>query len=136
MNTEKCKILKHELRTPLNHIAGYSGLLLETAEDRGECEMVLQVSEVQTSARKIGAVFERMLRCETEDGVLPGLESLGDSVQPFLDMLRERIATMSALSCAGAYSDDLARILVAIGRLESMLRTLREEPVSLFPPVK
>ena len=45
--------LRHELRTPINHIVGYSEMLQEEAEDRGQDGFVPDLKRIQTAGRQL-----------------------------------------------------------------------------------
>ncbi len=49
--------LIHELRTPLNHIIGYSEMLMEQAQERGQDEFVPDLRKTHTAGRQLLALI-------------------------------------------------------------------------------
>lgn len=45
--------LLHDLRTPLGHILGYSELLIEQMQDRGEDEFIPHLEKIREAGRKL-----------------------------------------------------------------------------------
>jgi class 3 adenylate cyclase len=50
--------VRHDLRTPINQILGYSELLEEEAEERGQTDFVPDLKKVQAAARRLLALIE------------------------------------------------------------------------------
>ena len=53
--------MSHELRTPLNAIIGYSELLLEDAQDRGNDELASDLTRIQTAGRHLLELINSIL---------------------------------------------------------------------------
>jgi signal transduction histidine kinase len=45
--------LLHDLRTPLGHILGYSELLIEQMQERGEDEFIPHLEKIREAGRKL-----------------------------------------------------------------------------------
>jgi len=61
--------MSHELRTPLNAIIGYSELLEEEAEDRGQADLMPDLRKIQSSARhQLGLINEILDLSKIEAG--------------------------------------------------------------------
>ena len=50
--------IRHDLRTPINQILGYSELLEEEAEEKGQPDFVPDLKKVQAAARRLLALIE------------------------------------------------------------------------------
>ncbi len=68
MADEATRKLRHDLRTPLNQIIGYSELLIEEAEERGQPDLVPDLRKIGAAAHDLAGAVERML-----DASAPGL---------------------------------------------------------------
>lgn len=53
--------MSHELRTPLSAVIGYSELLEEEMEDRGDTEMLTDVQKIQSNARHLLSLINDVL---------------------------------------------------------------------------
>src|ERR1017187_4634099 len=53
--------MSHELRTPLNAVIGYSEMLQEIAEERGEQDMLLDLRRIQTAGRHLLGLINDVL---------------------------------------------------------------------------
>jgi signal transduction histidine kinase len=53
--------MSHELRTPLNAILGYSEMLIEEAEDRGQAEWIPDLQRIHQSGRQLLALIGDIL---------------------------------------------------------------------------
>ena len=54
--------IRHDLKTPINQIIGYSEMLAEDAEDRGETSAVGDLSKIGTAARTLLELIDREIR--------------------------------------------------------------------------
>ena len=60
--TEVLRRLQHELRTPLGQIIGYSDLLVEEVEDRGQPDLVGDLQRIKSAALTLLSLVEETLR--------------------------------------------------------------------------
>jgi class 3 adenylate cyclase len=71
--------LRHDLRTPVNQILGYSELLQEEAEEKGETSFVADLGKIQLAARQLLKIVDTALaapaRPPVSAGPLPGAAS-------------------------------------------------------------
>lgn len=54
--------VRHDLKTPINQILGYSEMLAEDAQDRGEADTVADLSKIGAAARTLLELIDRELR--------------------------------------------------------------------------
>ena len=59
--TDPLAKLRHDLRTPVNQILGYSELLQEEAEEKGEASFVSDLGKIQMAARQMLDVVDKAL---------------------------------------------------------------------------
>jgi signal transduction histidine kinase len=57
--------LKHQLRTPINHIIGYSEMLQEEAEDRGEESCIFNLQQIRAAGQHLLALVNDNLNSLT-----------------------------------------------------------------------
>jgi signal transduction histidine kinase len=50
--------LLHDLRTPLGHILGYSELIIEQMQERGDNEFVPQLEKIRDAGHKLLAMMK------------------------------------------------------------------------------
>ena len=53
--------VRHDLRTPINQILGYSELLQEDAEEKGQKSFVPDLQKIQAAARRMLALVDEFL---------------------------------------------------------------------------
>ena len=101
--------LRHELRTPINAIIGYSEMLLEDAEERGQEGVVSDLQKIRAAGGELLALVNDILaQDKIEAGTLDGnLESFGvrlrhdlltpvNAVIGYSEMLLEDVADQGA----------------------------------------
>jgi len=49
--------MSHELRTPLNAIIGYSEILEEESQERGQAQFTTRISEIQGAGKHLLALY-------------------------------------------------------------------------------
>ena len=124
MYLSDARLIKHELRTPINHIVGYSALLLEAAQDRGDTPLSQRAAEIQAVGSELNRVIERGLQCSEQTLRLEDIGAIRDTIVPLI----RRVADLTALPPTPAVNDeglaDVRRIATAVERLQAMLATL------------
>src|SRR5919205_435188 len=91
--------MSHELRTPLNAILGYTELLQEEAEDRGQQSFLPDLEKIHTAGQHLLSLINDILdlskveagRMELELGTF----SLRNALENGVTMLRERASRHS-----------------------------------------
>ena len=69
---------QHEVRTPLGQIIGYSELLEEELEERGQQDLVPDLEKIRKAANRLLALVDGKLRTEQSDAA-PALPDAGKS---------------------------------------------------------
>jgi hypothetical protein len=108
--------LKHELRTPINHMIGYSELLMEAADARGESSVSLAVLPIRTGGERLTRFIEEFLpstNAEVTDG---DLERLRESFRGVLISIIHA-PVLDAIAMSDAYGADMARVRSAAAAL-------------------
>lgn len=86
--------MSHELRTPLSAVIGYSEMLQEELEDRGEAELMVDMQKIESNARHLLGLINDVLdlsKIEAEKmEIFPETFSIAD-------MVRDVAATVDAL---------------------------------------
>jgi len=79
----------HELRTPLNHILGYSEMLKETAEERGDTESLPDLDRIRKAGSELLAVISGVLELSNLEA---GKLVLAPTTFRVSDMMQEVLA--------------------------------------------
>lgn len=120
--------MSHELRTPLNAIIGYSELLKEDSEDRGDESAVVDLERIRTAGRHLLALIDDLLDLsKVEAGrMLLSLEDV--SLQELLD---EVVATVTPLT---ARNDNRFQVEIEtrLGRLRTDRLRLKQVLINLL----
>lgn len=94
--------MSHELRTPLNAVIGYSEMLQEIAEERGEQDMLLDLGRIQTAGKHLLGLINDVLdlskieagkvQLSTEKfAVAPVIQDVVGTVQPLVEKNANRL---------------------------------------------
>jgi DNA-binding response OmpR family regulator len=75
---ETMRRFQHEVRTPLGQIIGYSELLEEELEDRGQQDLAPDLHKIRTAAKRLLDLVDGKLRTEQEHGG-PALPAEGEA---------------------------------------------------------
>ena len=94
--------IRHDLKTPINQIIGYSEMLAEDAEDKGEPESLADLQKIGTAARNLLDLVDRELR----PGRIP-LAPAGAPVAPPAPAARVPGPASPGRAAGAAASDDL-----------------------------
>ena len=115
--------LRHDLLTPVNHLIGYSEMLLEEMEDRGEVAVIERVQAIRSAAKDVYFYIQQFLPS--------GGESTGDQFDALATLLAgpagaigERIADLrrdASESLRTEIEPDLEHIEAAIAQLQTLL---------------
>jgi len=113
---EALRELKHELRTPINHIIGYSELLIEAADDRGESSVAEAVRPIHTGGQKLTRYIEEILSPSNTEITDHDLERLRERFRGVLSPIIHA-PVLDAIAASAAYGADLARVRSAAASL-------------------
>ena len=58
---ERLAIMRHDLSTPINHIIGYSEMLQEEAEDKGQSSFIPDLQRIQAAGQQLLALLNEFL---------------------------------------------------------------------------
>jgi PAS domain S-box-containing protein len=94
--------MSHELRTPLNAVIGYSEMLQEIAEERGEQDMLLDLRRIQTAGKHLlGLINDVLDLSKIEAGkvqlsterfaVAPVIHDVAGTLQPLVEKNANRL---------------------------------------------
>lgn len=122
MNAEHLRHLKHELRTPVNHIIGYSELLVETADDVGDCTIADLAKGIHASGQTLSRLLERNLVSAAAEMDERQMDTLRSSVRPVVKQILAVLRANPHLLVADSYSQDLERIRQAANQLMLLVR--------------
>ncbi len=113
--------LKHELRTPVNHIVGYSGLLLESAQDATDDVSQQQVVMLQSLAAELNVVVEGILL--QSHGVLnqADIETIANALFSLRSQVEQTRVQIAGSALDESMASDLDKIRGAVQRLQSLL---------------
>ena len=116
---------QHEVRTPLGQIIGYSELLEEELEDRGQEDLAPDLQRIRNAAKRLLDLVDGKLRSEQPVGapVLPDLQSAVDDASsiapaatsepsPDASSRAEAVAASDTAARPESVEDESARILV------------------------
>lgn len=134
--------VSHELRTPLNAVIGYSELLQEQAEDRGEDNLSKDLGRIHSSAHSLLALINELLDLsKIEAGKLEIVAEEFD----IEDLLREVVDTVDPLmqkngnhfklipiSGVKIYTDRLRLRQVLLNLLSNASKFAQNKPVRLI----
>jgi signal transduction histidine kinase len=115
--------LKHELRTPVNHIIGYSGLLLDAAQDAGDDSLTDQASAILAIGSELNKVIERTLLFSEREVRTEDIVVLKEAVAPLILKIAENLSGNATSIGDDSYLADIERIRSASERLQSLLDT-------------
>ncbi|MCW5982376.1 MAG: HAMP domain-containing protein [Bryobacteraceae bacterium] len=87
--------MSHELRTPLNAVIGYSEMLEEEAQERGQGDLVPDLRKIQASARHLLALINDVLDLSKIEA---GRLELRPEVFAIGDMIRDTMMTVEPLA--------------------------------------
>jgi adenylate cyclase len=115
--------LRHDLLTPVNHLMGYSEMLAEDLGDRGELECAKLAVAINAAAKDALFLIQQALP-SGEGSNLQWFESLGPVIRGPVDTIIQLVDTIRSESrepLRTDIEDDLKKIVVAAGRLETSL---------------
>jgi signal transduction histidine kinase len=87
--------MSHELRTPLNAMLGYTELVMEDAEDRGQAQTVADLGMVRTAGRHLLSLIDDVLDLSRIEGA--GYQPSGGPID-LEALFGEVVATLSPLA--------------------------------------
>jgi signal transduction histidine kinase len=87
--------VSHELRTPLNAIIGYSELLIEEAEDKGEEDFIPDLKRIQTSGKHLLALINDILDLSKIEA---GKVELSPEIFNIENMIHEVVSTVEPMA--------------------------------------
>ena len=119
-NSAKSQFLastSHELRTPLNAIIGYSEMLQEDAEDRGEISAIPDLQKIHSAGKHLLALINDLLdlsKIEAQKMELnletfalrPLIEQVGTTVRPLIEKNANRLEILAAQNLGSMHSDE------------------------------
>ncbi|HAA53794.1 MAG TPA: hypothetical protein DCE42_03525 [Myxococcales bacterium] len=134
--------VSHELRTPLNAVIGYSELLQEQAEDRGEDNLSKDLGRIHSSAHTLLALINELLDLsKIEAGKLEivaeefDIEDLLREVVDTVDPLMQKNANhfkLIPISGVKMYTDRLRLRQVLLNLLSNASKFAQNKPVRLI----
>lgn len=74
--------LLHDLRTPLGHILGYSELMIEEMQARGDAEFIPHLEKIRAAGHKLLEMMTDNFEESRQRGGAPGLERTNGEVGP------------------------------------------------------
>ena len=86
--------MSHELRTPLNAILGYSELLVEVAEERGQAEIVADLRRIQQAGQHLLGLVSDVLDLSRIEAQRVELHETSFSLRVLLDAVRATTASL------------------------------------------
>lgn len=98
--------VRHELRTPLNAVIGYSEMLLESAQDAGQDDLIADLYKIHTAGKRLLEFLDHIInlsRIEAGEGSFD-LEAPGAST-----MVRDVVTTIRSLKVDEASSSQVER---------------------------
>lgn len=119
--------ISHELRTPLNAVIGYSELLMEEAEEKGEKNQASDLNKIRTAGKHLLTLINDVLDiCKIEAGKMELLLEVFD-VSPMLDETTSMITPLvkknnNSFSCE--VCDDHITMCSDITRVKQILFNL------------
>ena len=119
--------ISHELRTPLNAVIGYSELLMEEAEEKGELSQASDLNKIRTAGKHLLTLINDMLDiCKIEAGKMELLLEVFD-ISPMLDETTSMITPLikknnNSFSCE--VCDDHITMCSDITRVKQILFNL------------
>ena len=101
---------QHEVRTPLGQIIGYSELVEEELEDRGQEDLAPDLQRIRSAAQRLLDLVDGKLRAERDAGApsLPEEAPVGDGPE----VAAQGVATSETEEDAPDAEEESARILV------------------------
>ena len=119
--------MSHELRTPLNAIIGYSEMLEEEAEERGQPESIADLQKIRSAGRHLLALINDVLDLsKIEAGKMelhletfelrPAIDAVAATVAPLIEKNRNELRLELA--------DDLGAIRADVTRVRQVLFNL------------
>ena len=142
------RTLRHDLRTPINHVIGYSELLLEVAEDRGEAALTPDLRRIHAAGRQLLALVDELLNpAKLDCGVSLDLLSEGlrtplNAVIGYSDLLREEaedrgwgdlLPDLAKIHAAGNRLLGLVTAIVDLSKTEAAADVAAPEPPATAP---
>ena len=95
---EVMRRLQHEVRTPISQIVGYSELLEEELEDRGQEDLAPDLERIRHAAQRLLELVDGKLRSSQDpgapplsDGDAPDSPALGIGLSQFLSLRVRRL---------------------------------------------
>lgn len=120
--------MSHELRTPLNAVVGYSEMLIEDAEERGEQSVVADLNKILGAARHLLALISDILDLSKVEAGRMELSLEMFEIDPLLDNV---VATIQPLVAKNRNSLVVER-QPTLGRMRSDLTKLRQSLFNLL----
>jgi adenylate cyclase len=100
--------LRHDLRTPLNAVKGYSELILEDARDKGQEDLLTDISKIVAAAEQLLGQIDRLIGL-TEVGSSDAPQAAGTPTRDLVAEIMRSIQPIASKSKANFLS---GRILV------------------------
>jgi len=112
--------MSHELRTPLNAVIGYSEMLQEMAQDRGQLDLLPDLGRIRSSGRHLlGLINDVLDLSKIEAGkvelsiesvdVLPVIEDAASTIRPLVEKNGNRLE-VACVDRLGALLGDQTRV--------------------------
>lgn len=120
--------MSHELRTPLNAVVGYSEMLLEDAQDRGETAVVQDLNKILGAARHLLALISDILDLSKVEAGRMELSLEMFDLDPVLDNV---VATVQPLVAKNRNQLVVER-QASLGRMRGDLTKLRQSLFNLL----
>jgi signal transduction histidine kinase len=120
--------MSHELRTPLNAILGYSEMLIEESEDRGQAEFIPDLQRIHQSGRHLLTLIGDILDLAKIEAGKMVLQVEEFEVEA---MLREVEATAQLLACKND-NEFVLQMLTPPGRMRTDIAKVRQSVFNLL----
>src|SRR5439155_4034382 len=121
--------MSHELRTPLNAILGYSEMLQEEAEDRGQDDLLPDLAKIHTAGRHLLELINAVLDISKIEAGKMDLyletfslakiaQDVGSIIQPLIQKNSNKLVTVVSAD-AGSMHADLTKVRQSLFNLLS-----------------
>lgn len=120
LSAERLAHLRHDLRTPFNQIIGYTEMLAEDADDRGQTEAAARAAELVTSAHEMLAMLTRALTREPHEVTPQYLAGMRDDLTGPMLVLNARRDALVAVAVDDP-EGNLIRVEAALTNLRNLV---------------
>jgi CheY-like chemotaxis protein len=103
---ELAKQIEVDLRTPITSVLGYAEMLLETAQEEGQEELVPDLEKIRSAANRLLAASGDIVGLATEGGMAPAIDGSGAS-----DLTRNVLSKIQS-KASGSATESEGRLLV------------------------